>query len=181
MSSSNRKRPRPGGFFAVGLTVIQATMKDPDESIGEGAKGLMMGLASLTEQAVVVARASGARQRAKGPLVAGISKPPVAGHAGEDDAARAGRLRDGRTARVVLSRFRMGKAGSVVAELRQNPGAEHDAKSGKTAVDLGVRVLLKTGAQFRLQAGQLRIDVPLGLNARFQPVLTNRSLGETVS
>jgi hypothetical protein len=40
----------------------------------------------------------------------------------------------------------MGEAGSVVAELRQNPGAEDDAKSGKTAVDLGLRGLLKLGA-----------------------------------
>src|SRR3989442_7643913 len=132
-------------------------MKDADESIGQCAKGLVMGVASLTEPMVVVAGAGGAGQGAKGPLVAAVGEPPVAGQASQDDAALAGRLGDGRAARVILSRFRMGEAGSVVAELRQNPGAEHDAKSGKTAVDLGVRVLLKTGSQLRLQAGELDI------------------------
>src|SRR5205807_6720506 len=103
---------------------------------------------------------------AKGPLVAGIGEPPIARQASQDDPARAGRLRDRRTARVVLSRFRMSEAGSVVAELGQNPGAEDDAKSGKTAVDLGVRVLLKTGGQLRLQAGKLIVEFPQDADRR---------------
>jgi len=43
----------------------------------------------------------------------------------------------------------MSVPGSVVSELRQNPGAEHHAKSGKTAVDLGVRVFLKSRCELR--------------------------------
>jgi hypothetical protein len=69
----------------------------------------------------------------------------------------------------------MGKAGSVVAEFRQNPGAEDDAKSGKTAVDLGVRVLLKTGGQLRLQAGQLGIDVPQDADHRRNALAIGRA------
>ena len=126
--------------------MIQTAIQDPDEAIGQRSQSLMVGLAPLTEPVVVLACAGRADHGAKGPLVAGVREPPIAGHAGQDHPARTGRPRDGRAARIVLSRFRMGEAGSVIAELRQNPGAEDDAKSGKTAVDLGVRVLLKTGA-----------------------------------
>src|SRR2546425_11133079 len=138
--------------------MVQAAVQNPDQSIGQRSQSLVMGLAALTEHVIVVARAGGAGQGAKRPLVAGIGESPIASHSGQDRPARAGRLRDGRAARVVLPRLRMGKAGSVVTELRQNPGAEDDAKSRKTAVDLGVRVLLKTGGQLFLQAGQFRID-----------------------
>ena len=75
--------------------MIQATVQDPNESIGEGSKSLMMGLASLTECMVVGARAGGAGQGAEGPLVAGIGQPPVAREPGQDDPARAGGLGDG--------------------------------------------------------------------------------------
>src|SRR5713101_8076594 len=98
--------------------MIQATMEDPDESIGQRAQRLMMRLAALPERVVVIPRARGARQGAKRPLVAGVGEPPIAGHPGQDHPALAGRLGDGRTARIVLSRFRMSEAGSVVAELR---------------------------------------------------------------
>ncbi len=93
-------------------------MEDPDESIGQRAQSLMMSLAALPEPVIVVARAGGGGQGAKGPLVAGIGEPPIARHPGQDHPALAGRLGDGRAARIVLSRFRMGEAGSVVAELR---------------------------------------------------------------
>ncbi len=49
----------------------------------------------------------------------------------------------------------MCKAGSVVPEPRQDPGAEHNAKSRLTAVDLSVRVPFKTRGQFRFQLGDL--------------------------
>jgi len=93
-------------------------MQDPDQSIGQSSKRLMMRLASLAEPVVVVAGAGRARQGAKSPLVAGIGEPPIAGQAGEHHPAGARRLGDGRAARIVLSRFRMGEAGSVVTEFR---------------------------------------------------------------
>lgn len=73
-------------------------------------------------------RTDGGRKGAKGPLMAGIGESTIARHPAQDHPARAGRLDDGRASSVALSRFRMGEAGSVVAELRQNPGAEDDAK-----------------------------------------------------
>ena len=53
-------------------------MQDPDQSIGQRSKRLVMGLASLTQGVVITARAGGAGQGAKGPLVAGIGEPPIA-------------------------------------------------------------------------------------------------------
>ncbi len=64
--------------------MIQATVQDPDQSIGQRSKRLVMGLASLLEPVVVVARAGGGGQGAKGPLVAGIGEPPIARHPGQD-------------------------------------------------------------------------------------------------
>jgi len=61
--------------------VVQAAMKDSNESIGQRTQRLMVGLTSLAEPVVVVARAGGPGQGTKGPLVAGVGEPPVAGQA----------------------------------------------------------------------------------------------------
>jgi hypothetical protein len=50
----------------------------------------------------------------------------------------------GGASRVAPPRFSIGVAGRVVPELREHPGAEDQAESGKTAQDLGVRVTFKT-------------------------------------
>jgi hypothetical protein len=46
-------------------------------------------------------------------------------------------------------------AARVVPELRQHPGAENDAESGQATQDHGVRVLLKTVCQRRLEISDL--------------------------
>ena len=58
--------------------MIQATVKDPNEPVGNGTKCLMMGLTALAERVVVVPHAGRAGQGAKGPLVAGIGEPSIA-------------------------------------------------------------------------------------------------------
>src|SRR5947209_2297164 len=86
-------------------------------------------------------------ERRERPVVARIGKSPVAGHAREYDESCAGGLRDRGGTRVGPSPSSIRKAGRVIPELRQHPGAEDPTQSGQTREDLGVRVFLKTARQ----------------------------------
>jgi hypothetical protein len=69
-------------------------------------------------------------------------------------------LGDRRGSGVGLARSRIGVAGPVVAELAEGPGAEDIAESGKTEVDLGVRVAPKRALELPLQLLDLCRDLP---------------------
>ena len=74
----------PGGVFVVEGCVAQAAVQDADEAVGQGAQGLVVGVAG---GAVLVIERSGAGaggQGAEGPLVDGVIEAAVADVAGQD-------------------------------------------------------------------------------------------------
>ena len=58
----------PGGGLVVGLVVAQAAVEDPDEPVGEGSEGLVVGVAGCAVPVVVGAGARGAIQRGRSVL-----------------------------------------------------------------------------------------------------------------
>ena len=144
-------RARPRDLLAVVLTVSEAPVHDPYEAVGEGPERLGVGLASSTVAVIEGASPRRPRQAREGPLVAGIGEPGVAGEPGQDHPALAGGLRDRRGSRVVAPGSSIGVAGRIISALAEHPGAEHEAESGKTAEDLGVRVPLKSHFELGLE------------------------------
>jgi len=54
----------------------------------------------------------------------------------------------------------MVEASRVIPEPGQHSGAEDNAESGKTAIELGVRVSFKTLRELGFQLGQLSVEQP---------------------
>jgi len=142
---------RPRNLLAIALAVPEAAVQDPDEAVGEGPERLGVGLATSTMGVIESASPRRPRHAREGPLVAGIGEPGVAGEPGEDHPALAGGPRDRRGPRIVAPGSSIGVAGRIVSELAEHPGAEHEAESGKTAEDLGVRVPLKSPFELGLE------------------------------
>jgi len=57
MSSDRLERCRPGDVLSVGLAVFEASVEDPDQPVGHGAKRLVMGGPSVAASVVVPASA----------------------------------------------------------------------------------------------------------------------------
>src|SRR5712692_2758751 len=158
-SSGNLRDSRPSDLLAVGLAVDETAVQDADQTVGQSAQSLMVGLAACAQDVVSTPGAVGASERGECPLVAGVGEPAVACHPGENDLASAGSLSDGRGARIALASLRMQKSGSVITELGHSPGAEDNTESRQTEVDLGVRVLLKTRGQLLLEGCDLLVEL----------------------
>src|SRR5918996_692058 len=98
-------------------------------------------------------------QHAEGPPIAEVAQMMVAFEPSEHGLPLAGCDGDGRSAGVAATRPGIPIAVRVISELSERPGAEDDAKSGKTAQDLGVRVLLKMASQLGLERGDLAVEL----------------------
>jgi len=84
----------PGGGFVVELSSLEAGVEDADPAVGELAQGLAVGFAAGAELVVVGAGSGRWDQGAERPLLHGVGQPPVAGVAGQNDAAAPGGLGD---------------------------------------------------------------------------------------
>jgi hypothetical protein len=75
--------------FVVGGVVLEASVEDADEAVGEGAEGLVVGVAGGT---VTVIERSGSRfapERCESPSVEGVGEASVAYVAGRHDVSGA--------------------------------------------------------------------------------------------
>jgi hypothetical protein len=104
----------------------ETAVQDPDETIGQTAQRLGMAFPTPAERVVIAATAWRSGKRRVRPQVARVGQPSVAAHPGQHHLFGARGFGDRRGPRIVLASFSMGVAGSVVAELGQNPAAEDD-------------------------------------------------------
>jgi hypothetical protein len=80
----------PAGVFVVGRVVAQAAVQDADETVAQGAQGLMMGVASGAVLVIERAGAGAGQQGSEGPLVDGVLEAAIAHVAGQHRAFLAG-------------------------------------------------------------------------------------------
>jgi hypothetical protein len=76
----------PGGVFAVGGVVAEAAVQDADESVSQGAEGLVVQVAGGAVLVVEGACSGTCGERAEGPAVDGVVEAPVADVAGQHGA-----------------------------------------------------------------------------------------------
>ena len=76
----------PGCVFAIGGAVAEAAVEDADESVAQGAQGLMMHVAGGAVVVVEGSRAWAVVDRAEGPVVDGVIEATVADVAGQHGA-----------------------------------------------------------------------------------------------
>ena len=134
-------------------------MQIADQTVAEGAQRLMMPVPDRSSASVVRPAPRTRSKRAERPHVGRVVEAPVPHEAGghRPPAPRCSGERRG--ARVVSARLRGHAAFGVVPELAQHPGAEHGAQSRHRKVDRGVRMLLNSRRQLRLQRRELAVDL----------------------
>jgi len=115
----------------------------------------VVGLALAAVGVVVAAGSGGGVEGGERPPVAGIEQPPVPRDARQHDESGPRGTGDRRGSRVAAPGPSIDVAGRVVPELREDPGAEDGAESGKTGDDLGVRVSFKTLGELGLEPHDL--------------------------
>ena len=85
----------PGDVFVVGDVVGEASVEDADESVAEGAEGLVVGVVGRSTLVVVAACSGRSGERGEGPQVDRIGESLVADMPGENNAFGARRPGDG--------------------------------------------------------------------------------------
>ena len=75
----------PGGVFVVWGSGFEAAVEVADESVCEGAEGLVVEVACGSVLVIELAAAGAGLQGAEGPLVAGVVETPVADMSGQHD------------------------------------------------------------------------------------------------
>src|SRR5439155_14862600 len=139
-SSLSRGRLCPGGGFVVDGVGFETSVEDADQAVAELAESGLVTFAAVAQRLIVSAGTGRALQRAEGPLVDGVAESAVAGVAGQHDTSVAGGAGDRRGTCVVPACRPVGQRVRVVAELAENPSAEHGTESGLAQVALSVPV-----------------------------------------
>src|SRR5215216_2695982 len=85
LSSGQRPPTAPGDILPVKLALPEASVQDPDETIGQRSQRLIVGLASSPLQIVVATSPRRFREARERPEEARVEQPPVAGETGKDD------------------------------------------------------------------------------------------------